>query len=258
MGAPTSSSTRPTRRQSSWPRYRVLRSDPEHKRFELVDTEIAAPGRHLVRRRRRAGPRPRRRRAQARAPPLRPARGHQRRRRGGPHRVLQPHVATSRATAQRPATRCGTCTSGCPRCPDGGGPGWDPTPIPITPLIDGLVDCATGSIRTMVADIDGDGASEIVVQARQRRPTARSAWRASKWIEIPTNLPSSRLRRKIHFLDVNGDGLSDALYTGFGLECDAVPDDGVLPRGRPHGLRPHAARRRPLPRAQRRQDASAR
>jgi RHS repeat-associated protein len=96
----------------------------------------------------------------------------------------------------------------------GGGAGFDPSPIAI-PYVDGVLDCAYGAKQIYIVDIDGDGASEILAPLADGDYGALR-YQEAGWISLDTTLVQQEAWRKIHFLDVNGDGLPDAIYTGLG------------------------------------------
>ena len=108
----------------------------------------------------------------------------------------------------------------------GGGSGFEAQPITV-PGIDGVVDCARGLKEIHVVDIDGDGASEILV------PNVYGTFDALRytgagWVSTDTGLQQQVSWRRIHFLDLNGDGLPDALYTGLGCNDPNPVEHGCL------------------------------
>lgn len=142
----------------------------------------------------------------------------------------------------------------------GTGPGFNTAPISI-PKYNGY-DCAFGIKELYIVDVDGDGASEIMVPdydvdcgcgsdptcfcrhpyAAQRLGNVKCNTAADcssgactngicevpEWEALPTTgLLQQASWRKIHFFDMNADGLPDALYTAFtanesGVEVPAV------------------------------------
>ena len=113
-----------------------------------------------------------------------------------------------------------------PSLPGTGGPGFDPSPITL-PLFDGVVDCAEGLDEVYVADVDGDGASEILGPQNDKYYGALR-FQNGAWLKIETKLQVQPSHRRIHFLDVNGDGLSDAIYSGYGYICP-LPGEHACP-----------------------------
>ena len=59
-----------------------------------------------------------------------------------------------------------------------------------------------------------DGGQEVACS-----PCLALHYDGGAWIERQTNLAAQPTWRTIHFLDLNGDGLSDAVYTGVGTIC---------------------------------------
>jgi RHS repeat-associated protein len=123
-----------------------------------------------------------------------------------------------------------------PSLPGSGAPGFDPTPVPI-PALDAL-DCAAGFNEVYVIDVDGDGVSEILApQVDQFFGAFR--YENGGWLQIQTNLALPTSPRLVHFLDLNGDGLTDAVYSGYYYNCDSsngcpeLPPVGGLPNGLP-------------------------
>ncbi len=126
-----------------------------------------------------------------------------------------------------------------PALADGSGPGFEPVPT-LMPALFGL-DCGWGN-SIYVVDVEGTGVADLLVPGTvgsQGEPTylaLRYLGRAEGWYLYATNLPMQQnTPRKLHFLDVNGDGLTDAVYTGYGYPCPLDPDCTVVP-GTVNGL----------------------
>ncbi len=224
----------PNPRASSWPHYRVLRSDPEHKRFVLIDTEVVHPD---------ATPFD----ADNTVALATGQREHYRFVRLGDLNgdgvadlieCLNPTADFSDPLAPQPGNPSWNVHVWEQSLPDGSGPGWDPTPIPITP-IDGKDDCTVGLLRDPIADLDGDGVSEMVVQL-VNGTFGGFRLEGKTWKESLTNLavePNPPSFHKIHFLDLNGDGLSDALVSSVARGPTLYP---LLPVDRPADFGPTA------------------
>ncbi len=104
-----------------------------------------------------------------------------------------------------------------PDVPGVGGPGFDPTPIPIPGT--SAVDCSYGIDFVHVIDIDGDGAAEILMLQDDMKYGALR-FENGAWVKIETSLDVQPSKRVLHWLDANGDGLPDAFYTGMGTLCE--------------------------------------
>jgi RHS repeat-associated protein len=106
-----------------------------------------------------------------------------------------------------------------------GGPGFDPqgTPIPGT----SSVLCGAGPKFVYVVDIDGAAGAEILMpiaatgyQAFRFNAATQAFDTISTGLPLKGDLPG--IAAPLHFLDVNGDGLSDALYSGLGMTCSTI------------------------------------
>ncbi len=111
--------------------------------------------------------------------------------------------------------------------------GFDPSPIAGPEGIEGMSCGVLYQQKVYVVDVDGDGAAELVAPrliedaGAIQYATGYHAYSLSgdKWIERDLALPRQKNPRRLHFLDMNGDGLSDALYTGQGItRCDNPGD----------------------------------
>ncbi len=114
----------------------------------------------------------------------------------------------------------------------GGGPGFDTTSIAL-PSTEGL-SCYAGVAQAYVVDVDGAGGSEILLPTGVNHAYQALRYNHGGFEVIPTSLPAQETveqpaARRLHFLDLNGDGLSDAIYTGVGTACPPDGCGGTLP-----------------------------
>jgi RHS repeat-associated protein len=117
-----------------------------------------------------------------------------------------------------PSTRHWTVHFWTPSRPGIGGPGFDPTERTI-PFVDGVVDCAWGRSKIFVADIEGTGSAEIIVPFAPGDHFGAVRYLGNdRWATRSTNLQTfpDRPFTRFHFLDGNGDGISDVITTGLG------------------------------------------
>ena len=122
--------------------------------------------------------------------------------------------------------------------PDGaapGVPGFERTALPIDAL--NGVDCTAGLATMYVADVDGDGKAEIVTRSVDD-PTQFYAYSyegGGAWTARPTGIfmpDAIQTWARIHFLDLNGDGLTDAVMTGaYAIDAIAGEEEGTPVRG---------------------------
>ena len=104
--------------------------------------------------------------------------------------------------------------------PDGaapGVPGFERTAVPIDAL--NGVDCTAGIATMYVADVDGDGKAEVVTRSVDDATQfyAYSYDGGGVWTSRPTGISMpdpQEIYTRLHFLDLNGDGLTDAVVTG--------------------------------------------
>ncbi len=80
-------------------------------------------------------------------------------------------------------------------------------------------------------DIDGDGVREIVALPKSGGDYYHAYARVNgTWTDRALKLQVQHSGRRVHFLDTNGDGLPEAIYTGLGQATDNVlHEDGTLP-----------------------------
>jgi RHS repeat-associated protein len=194
---------------SSWPHYRWLRALPDH-RFELMDTDIAQPdGTDFSR-------------DDAAVVPNKPYSNRFTRlgdvNGDGVADLIQCVNPTwvGEGSSRTGGSPQWTVNLWVPEVPGTGGPGFDPTPIPLPGTEE--LDCSAGLKNVYVVDIDGAPGSEIVISQNDGRYGALR-FQNGGWTKIEPNIPVQPSWRTIHFLDVNGDGLSDAVYTGMGTVC---------------------------------------
>ncbi len=114
-----------------------------------------------------------------------------------------------------------------PALADGSGPGFEKEAIAIPGLES--IDCSWGISFIYVVDVDGSGVASLLVPFwlnAQGVPTyvaLRYGGSALGWSPSATNLPLElNISRRMHFLDLNGDGLTDAVYTGYADTCQVL------------------------------------
>lgn len=118
--------------------------------------------------------------------------------------------------------------------PDGEGPGipgfgntYGVTALPVGPLE--RLPCWLGLRWMHVVDVDGDGTSELVAPTNTSEPNyvaykyTGSAWSTEAIGNLPTELNEVPFTpfTKLHWLDINADGLSDMIMTGVAHGCDS-------------------------------------
>ncbi len=109
--------------------------------------------------------------------------------------------------------------------PGVGGPGWEANAIPL-PGTDG-VDCAMGLAFVHVVDIDGSGASSIVMPQLDGKYGALRLEKG-QWVKLATALDVQPNGRRIHWLGTTADGVPDVVYTGLDAQKTCQPGVGCV------------------------------